>query len=70
MAAKYGSGVVTPEQRGSFGPQTKDGTALSAWSPPETVENAHDQQAAPDSLYTAPLNRNGTGLPAAPVADR
>lgn len=61
---------VTPEQRGHFQPQTQDGSWAAPWSPPDTVENAHDQQAAPTHVYEAPLNNNAHPLSPAPVADR
>lgn len=69
--ARYSSGKVTSEQRGEFVLSSPDGSYVDGYTPVETVENAHDQQAAPTNLYTAPLDNNiTTGVGTAPTADR
>lgn len=70
--ARYSSGKVTGPQRSSgLEVQTEDGMYGAPWSPPEPVENAHDQQGAATRAYVAPVSRNTSGTPAAPpVADR
>lgn len=50
---------LTPAQSGSFelGPITNN--CLDVWSPPETVENAHDQSAETNRPYPkTPPNTN------------
>lgn len=67
----YSQNTITPAQRGKqiLGPN--DGNAFDVFAPPETVECAHDQQAAPDSLYSAPLDNDATNrLSAPPTVDR
>lgn len=66
----YSQNVVTPEQRGRQIIGGRDGNAFDAWEDVPDVQNAHDQQAAPDNLWTAPLDNNATHLAPAPVADR
>lgn len=74
MARSYGSGRVTPVQRGHFDPMTRDGAWAAPYAdpgPPESVENAHDQQNAPTHLLDGAVNSNRTsGVGSVPVADR
>lgn len=63
MAAKsnadYSSSAVTPVQRGKFVPMEADGQwGASARGGAPSVENAHDQQAAPDVLWRGKLDNN------------
>lgn len=53
---------------GKFQIGRTDGNCLEAWSPPETVENAHDR--GTPQRYEAPLNSNAQHLPRAPSANR
>lgn len=62
---------TTPSQSGIFTIGPTDGNCLDVWSPPEMVENAHDQQNAPAVVYSAPLDNNITNAPSrAPDANR
>ena len=82
--AKYSSGKVTPEQQGTFaGPpkrfttmdivggvvnQGQDSTAMNAWEPPDTMENAHDLGDRPG--YPGGISTNATNrLTPAPSQD-
>lgn len=68
---RYSSGRVTPEQRNKFDPLTVDGAWATPWSGSvDSVENAHDLQAAPTHLLEGGLDDNAEHLSAAPVADR
>lgn len=53
---------------GDFAVGPTDGNCFSAWSPPDTVENAHDLGNRP--IYEAPVNNNAHHLTPAPEADR
>lgn len=67
----YSQDTITPSQRGEQLLAGHDGSYIDGWATVESVENAHDQQNAPTSLYAAPLDNNTTNAPAAaPVADR
>lgn len=68
----YGSGKVTPVQRGKFDPMTTDGNYAAPWAAGiESVENAHDQQNAPTHALDGAVNSNATNrLTPAPVTDR
>lgn len=66
----YSQSAVTPAQRGRQVLGPNDGNAFDAFSAVEAVENAHDQQGAPDSLLSGPLVNNGTPLTPAPIVDR
>lgn len=53
----------------SFQIDTTNGNCFSAWSPPETVENAHDN--GTPQVVKGTVSTNATGGPSpAPVADR
>lgn len=71
MARTYGSGKVTPAQRGHFQPQTQDQSWAVTWKddPAPSVENAHDQQNAGIG-YSGRVNTNAQHLTPAPEADR
>lgn len=63
MAAKsnadYSDATVTPVQRGKFVPMEENGQwGSSARGGAPEVQNAHDQQAAPDVLYRGKLDNN------------
>jgi len=57
---KVGSPKVTPAQRSSLNPQTKNGAWAATWAQgrPVAVSNAHDQQAAPAVALKAPVVSN------------
>lgn len=67
----YSQNTVTPAQRGTQIIGGANGNCFDAWDSVPQVQNAHDQQAAPDSLYAAPLNNDLTNQPSmVPVVDR
>lgn len=53
---------------GDFTTEPHAGSCFTAWSPPETVENAHDL--GNREIYTAPINSNAQHLARAPEANR